>query len=284
MNNKRTVEPPPLTRMLNKNSKLAGAFWERAVPDGCYILDFHAHMHNLASMYLPAFSPELMIEVMQRCNTKLTVFCSHMAMAYAEYEEECNLNVVKRFPKHFLAYHAIIPGRTDYKTAIARMEANKKYYLGMKMHADSDTTPLTADAYRPFLEYLDANRLPALLHTWGGSKYDGVDEVAKIAGRYPGATFICGHSFHDDWKRGAELIKGHPNLIAELTAVMDNRGAIELLCAEAGSGRVLFGTDVPWFDTHHGIGAVLSADITDEDRLNIFHRNGEKLLKQLGKR
>ncbi|MCL2058062.1 MAG: amidohydrolase [Oscillospiraceae bacterium] len=269
--------------MINRDSGLAREFWESRAPGDCYILDFHAHMHNLASMYLPAFSPELMIEVMQRCNTKLTVFCSHMAMAYAEFEEGYNLNVAKRFPGHFLAYHAVIPGRTDFKAAIARLEANKAYYLGMKMHADTDQTPLTSDAYKPFMEYLDANRLPALLHTWGGSKYDGVDEVATIATRYPGAIFICGHSFHDDWKNGAELIKNHPNLIAELTAVMDNRGAIELLCAEVGSERILFGTDVPWFDTHHGVGAVLSADITDDDRRNIFYRNGEKLLKQLHK-
>ena len=267
--------------MINKDSCLTRDFWEHGSLEDCFILDFHAHMHHLSSMYLPAYSPELMIEIMKRCNTKLTVFCSHMALGYAEFEEEYNLNVAKRYPGYFMAYHAIIPGYTDYKTAIARLEANSAYYLGMKMHADSDTTPLTSDEYKPFLEYLNEKRLPVLLHTWGNSKYNGVDIVAKLAENYPGATFICGHSFHDDWKNGAELIKAHTNLIAELTAVMDNRGAIEMLCDVVGSERILFGTDVPWFDTHHGIGAVLSAEITDDDRRNIFYRNGLRLLKRL---
>ena len=128
---------------------------------------------------------------------------------------------------------------------------------------------------------MDAYRLPALLHTWGNSPYDGADIVKKIAGRYPNATFICGHSFHGDWRRGAEMAKDFPNLMYELTAVCDNYGAIELLCEIAGPGRILFGTDLPWFDTHHGIGAVLSADIGDDDMRNIFYRNGEKLLAKL---
>ena len=47
---------------------------------------------------------------------------------------------------------------------------------------------------------------------------------------------------------------------------------------DADSGRVLFGTDLPWFSTMHGVGMVLSAEITDRDRENIFFRNGERLL------
>jgi len=270
--------------MINKESGLARAFWENSVLDDCYILDFHAHMHHTSSMYLPAHSPELMIEVMKRCNTKLTVFCSHKAMAYAEFEEEFNLNVAKKYPDYFLAYHAVIPGRTDYATAVARIESNRAFYLGFKFHADSDTTKLTDDKYKPFLEYMNDKHLPALLHTWGKSNYNGVNEVEKISALYPNATFFCGHSFHDDWKNGAELIKERPNLVAELTAVMDNRGAIENLCEVVGSERILFGTDVPWFDTHHGVGAVLSADITDDDRRNIFYRNGNRLLKKFGRR
>ena len=261
---------------------LADRFREQGRLDDCPILDFHAHMHRLNSMYLPAHSPELMIKVMERCNTKRTVFCSHMALRFAEREDECNLGVAKRYPAHFLAYHAVIPGKTDFKAAAARFDANREYYFGFKFHGDWDKTKLTDAAYRPFFEFINANRLPALLHTWGKSEFNGVAEVAKIAELYRDATFICGHCFHDDWINGARMIKAHPNLFCELTAVMDDRGAIEMLCGEVGSDRILFGTDLPWFDTHHGIGAVLSADINDGDRRNIFYRNGEKLFAKFG--
>ena len=45
---------------------------------------------------------------------------------------------------------------------------------------------------------------------------------------------------------------------------------------------MLFGTDLPWFSPLHGIGCVLSAEITDEDRRNILYRNAEKLLAEQG--
>ena len=32
----------------------------------------------------------------------------------------------------------------------------------------------------------------------------------------------------------------------------------------------------------HGVGMVLGADVTDDDRLNIFYRNGERLLAAIG--
>ena len=267
--------------MINKGSALARSFWEHGKLDDCPILDFHAHMHRLASMHLPTQDPESMIETMKRCNTKLTVFCSHVALRYAECEEEYNLNVAKRYPQYFMAYHAVIPNKTDYKETFARMEKNRQYYFGFKFHADWHSTPLTDSAYTPFFEYMNENKLPALLHTWGKSANNGADVVKKIAERYPDAILICGHSFHNDWKYGAEVTKDYPNMMCELTAVEDDCGALELLCDKVGSDRILFGTDVPWFDTHYGIGAVLSADISDDDMRNILYRNGERLLKKL---
>jgi len=268
--------------MINIGSALTMAFWDNGMADFCPIYDFHAHMHELSDMYMPSREPEAMIETMLRCNTKLTVFCSHMALNFAECEEEYNLNVVRRYPQYFKAYHAVIPNKTDFQITRRRIEDNASCYLGFKFHCDGHKTALTDPAYAPFLEYMDHRGLPALLHTWGHSEYNGVDVIKTVAKKYPNAIFICGHSFHGDWRRGAELGLECPNLYYELTAVMDDYGAIELLCDTVGSERVLFGTDLPWFDTHHGIGAVLSADINDEDRHNILHRNGEKLLRKLG--
>ena len=44
-----------------------------------------------------------------------------------------------------------------------------------------------------------------------------------------------------------------------------------------GSQKVLFGTDLPWFEEHFGIGCVVLAHISDEDRRNILYRNAERL-------
>ena len=45
-----------------------------------------------------------------------------------------------------------------------------------------------------------------------------------------------------------------------------------------GSEKVLFATDCPWADQKDYVNRIKSADLTDDEKENIFHRNAEKLL------
>ena len=60
-------------------------------------------------------------------------------------------------------------------------------------------------------------------------------------------------------------------------AKMSFGGVIEEMCKRVGSHKITFGTDLPWFDPHYGIGCVLFAHITDDDIHNILHRNAERI-------
>ncbi|RKY59388.1 MAG: hypothetical protein DRP95_05120 [Candidatus Latescibacterota bacterium] len=122
--------------------------------------------------------------------------------------------------------------------------------------------------------------LLVLSHTWGRSDKDGPDEAEKFLREYPGVTFIAGHSFHGEWERAADMAGEYPQLYLDLCAVMDDRGVLELFVERAGSHKILFGTDLPWFDPHYYIGAVLSADISDDARRDIFYRNGVRVLSR----
>jgi predicted TIM-barrel fold metal-dependent hydrolase len=116
------------------------------------------------------------------------------------------------------------------------------------------------------------------MHTWGGSPYDGPEVLRRIIEKYPNVRVLLGHSCHGEWDAAVQLARDFSNVFLELTAVFDDRGVIEKFVNEAGSHRMLFGTDLPWFDPHHAIGVLLSAKISDEDRHNICHRNAEHLL------
>ena len=47
-------------------------------------------------------------------------------------------------------------------------------------------------------------------------------------------------------------------------------GIIERMAAEAGSNKILFGTDLPWYSPHYAAVAILYSDITDDDVHNTF--------------
>ncbi|MPN60019.1 hypothetical protein SDC9_207742 [bioreactor metagenome] len=53
---------------------------------------------------------------------------------------------------------------------------------------------------------------------------------------------------------------------------------IEKLVAGAGSERILFGTDLPWFDEYQAVGGIVGAKISEDDMHNILHRNAQRLI------
>ena len=265
--------------MINKNSQLAQTFWETGKL-GVPILDFHAHMHEDNSIYLPNREPAGMAATMDQCGTRWTLFCSHYAMRDPIAGEEYQKEAVHAFPNHFRAYHGVMAMYTDPDRHLREIEDNPDVYVGCKFLCDYYRTPLSDPAYAPYFEFLNEKNMLALLHTWGGSRHNGVDEFAKIVDKYPNVTFICGHSFFGDFSHADELFHGKENLYYELTAVPIVRGYIEEICEKAGSERLLFGSDLPWFATSHSIGCVLSADLTDEDRENIFWKNGDRILRR----
>lgn len=264
--------------MMNCHSQLAQRFWEYGRLRECPVLDFHGHMGPFPGGYMPACSPEEMLKIMDRCNVIMICFCSHQAMMAPAIGAAGDIAVVQKYPERFKAYHAVVSRHLDPEKDLEEVEKYPDVFVGFKFLADYYKVPLTDKRHQPYWEYADKKGLFVLVHTWGGSIYDGPKEAEKILERYHNLIFIAGHSFHGDWEGAVELAGRYPNLYLELTAVLDDRGALDYFVEKLGSERILFGTDLPWFATHHGIGAVMSAEITDEDRRNILYRNGKKLL------
>jgi len=266
-------------KRINPDSELARRFWENERLDDCPIYDFHGHMHEMLGGYLPAPSPEQMLVTIKRSGIKRFTFCSHLALnGGGDVEEPYNITPVKAHPDIFRAYLAIRSYELDFARDKAIYEANPDVYIGFKFLQDYFRVALDDPAHDPYWQYADDHRLICLSHTWGGSRFDGPDNVRNVAKRFPNVSILCGHSMHGEWDKAIAVCNEFPNVYLELTAVLDDRGVLERFVREAGSKKILFGTDLPWFSTFHAIGCILDAEMTDDDRHNIFHRNGERLL------
>jgi hypothetical protein len=261
------------------SSRLAQTFWENGRSVDCPIYDMHGHMGPFSSIYFPRGEPEDMLRTMDACGVRMLVFSHHLALFAPQPGNQVSIDAVRRFPDRFRAYCVINPNYPEIvEQEMAAFEAHADVYVGFKFLADYHRIAITDAGYQPAWEYANAHDLMILMHTWGGSSYDGPQAVRAVAERYPRVKILMGHSCHGEWDAAVRLANDFPNVFLELTAVFDDRGAIEKFVNEAGSERMLFGTDLPWFDPHHALGVLLSADISDEDRHNICHRNAEKLL------
>ncbi len=261
-------------------SPLAREFWKHGRVAACPIYDMHGHMGHFHSIYFPRADAASMVRTMDEAGVRLLVFSHHAALNSPDLANEPSIAAVKEFPDRLRAYCMINP---NYPEQVARDLAAfsnlfPQVYVGFKFLSDYHQVALTDPRYAPAWEMANERALPVLAHTWGGSAYDGEAVVREVAERYPQVRFLLGHACHGAWHAAVALARDFPNIYLELTAVFDDRGVIEIFVEEVGSERILFGTDLPWFDPHHAIGVLMNADISDADRHNICHRNAEKLL------
>jgi len=269
---------------MKDDSQLKKEFFAHGAARDCPIYDLHGHMGPWYGAYFPKADADAIIDAMNRAGVKLLAFCHHAALFSPDIGNPANIEAVRRFPDRLRAYCAINPNWPDIiQKDIGTFDKFEDVYVGFKFLADYHGYPITDSRYKPAWEFADEKELLVLLHTWGGSPYNGPSLIREAAEKYSRAKILLGHSCHGEWDKAVKLALDFPNVYLDLCAVFDDRGIIEKFVAEAGSGNLVFGTDTPWFDYHYCIGAVLGADISDEDRRNIFYRNARKLLRGLMK-
>lgn len=257
-------------------------FFREGRLDDCPVYDLHGHMGPLQGACLPRCTAPAMVAAMDRANVRLTVFCHHDTLMVPDFGNRLNVEAVARFPQRFRAYCGINPNYPDIvRQDLAALDSARDVYVGLKLLADYHAIPITDPRNVPAWEKANAGGLLVLVHTWGGSNLDGPDQVRACASAYPNARILMGHSCHGAWQEAAALAAEFAHVYCELTAVLDDRGALEILARKAGSQKIVFGTDTPWFNHHTYIGALLGADLSDDDRRNILYRNARRLLAPL---
>ena len=79
----------------------------------------------------------------------------------------------------------------------------------------------------------------------------------------------------------ADITDGADNIYLDLTGSAMYNGIVEYYVDKVGSEKILFGTDFPFIDPRPAIGWIKSSRIKDEDKLNILHKNAERISKNI---
>jgi len=263
-----------------KGSVLREEFYRKGRFENLPVYDMHGHMGSVFGIHFPTPDVDSMVKGMERSGVKMLVFCHHATLFIPEIGNRANIEAVRKYPERLRAYCGINPNYPEIiKEDLKSFDRYyKSIYVGFKLLASYHGYPLTDKRYEPAWKTADDMKLPVLLHTWGGSPLDGSVPIRKVAEKYHNARILLGHSCHGEWDKAIRLVKDFPNIYLEMCAVLDERGAMETMVDNLGSGRLIFGTDFPWFSYNYYIGAVLGADVSDTDRARILSSNAEKLL------
>jgi predicted TIM-barrel fold metal-dependent hydrolase len=123
------------------------------------------------------------------------------------------------------------------------------------------------------------------IHTWskvggrprrpGGDNVPGEStptDVALLAERFPSVPLICGHS-GGDWELGVRAVRRFENVLIEFSGSDPHSGQVDYTVSELGARRLVWGGHGPSRSYSTELSKVLDADLTQEERLQIFGGN-----------
>jgi len=247
------------------------------VPE-CPVIDMHTHPDRFHSIYFPHPDLDGILASMDRCGERLIAIAPHAALYEPAYGNPLMVKMLEAHPDRFRGYWVFNPNYPEELEEAKTAVLTTPGVIGFKLHPASHNYSLTGDAYQPLFSWANTHKLIVLSHTWVGGGICDADACRWVAERYPEMVFVMGHSCYPEFDKAYALARDFPNVYLELTACERMPAFVDRAVREVGAHKLLFGTDLPWFDPNFSIGCVLFADITDDDRHAILHGNAERLL------
>lgn len=263
----------------NEKNSVAEHCWLHGDP-GFPVYDMHGHMGPHYAIYFKRSEPVDMVAHLKRAGVKRLAFTHHYALWEPSYRNENVYRICQEFPDTLRFYIAVNPHYPEIiKEDLAQFDKWRPFVVGLKMLAGYHRVNVTDKAYEYALKFADERGIPVLNHTWGGrGHFNDGPSMLQLVEKYRNIRFFHGHSIFGDYEYAEKVVKASPHSYLELTAVPGENGMIEKFCSLVSSEKIIFGTDLPWFDEYQAIGGVVSAKISDTDKRNILCDNVERIL------
>ena len=241
--------------------------------DDILIIDCHNHIGDWKAFNAPRNNAEGILASMDTLGVDRASLTAHSSIGPDyRYGNDIVIDAVTRYPDRFVGYVTVNPNyEEDMKNELDRC-FKVKGMKGIKLHPGCHGCPVDDKRYHTAYETADEKRCPVLIHVWG---YESVAAVDRLAPQYPGAKFIMGHAGADiaAMAYAMDVVTRRKNVYADLAISLTCEGNVEWFVKEAGSKKILYGTDMPFFDPRPAFGRVALADIGEEEKKDIFGRN-----------
>ncbi len=188
---------------------------------------------------------------------------------------------VAGYPDRFIGFAYVSPLMPECIVPELERAIDKLGFLAIKISPPYTRWPLNDPVWDPIYQFADDRGLAVISHTGGEGDTCSPVYVEDIAGRYPDARFVIGHSGNSEPYRSQaiEAARRFPNVYLETCSSFREPGVIERLVAEAGVDRVVLGSDVPLMDPRTQLGKIITARISDDAKRLVLGENAKRLLR-----
>lgn len=151
-------------------------------------------------------------------------------------------------------------------------------FLGIKIHGNMNgNTALDDPRYDRTYMLANQRHLPILFHAW---ELWEVKCAINVARRYPDAAIILGHTGLRDYDMKLEAIEGcrhYDNIYLDTAISGTYDGSMEWIVNKVGADRVLYGSDLTFFECSHTLSQLATSRLSDTEKEKILGLNARPI-------
>lgn len=252
-------------------------------------IDAHFHLGYSPSFHYYDTTVDHYLQFMERRNISYCMNIHSIGLITDELElgMEENIRAFEQSKGRILSYYTFNPNCGKRSIEVMDRYCDRMIFKAIKLHPSIHGVYADDSRYEAAWEYAANHGLPIMSHTWALSahnpsqKYSYPPLFEKYIAKYPSVNFICGHSGgrYDGILKTIKLAKTYPNVYMDTSGDVYNNRLVEFLCEQAGSEKVLFGSDGFWVDARSQLGIILDADIPLADKENVLYKNARQLFR-----
>lgn len=245
------------------------------------VIDDHCHMGSTKLDYIPGSgSPQSIINEMDNLGIDIACVAHNAAILPGDIKwgNDRVIEAIQKYPGRFIGYCAIspfypedIPGELD---RCFRIDGIKAIKIVPSIHERT----MAYKSYKILYEYAARNGCHVLVHVYSVEEIRNMD---KYASEYPNVDFIMAHMGGEvaHMEFAIDVLNRHDNVYGDFAVSRSWEGIVEWFVREVGSKKLLFGSDMPWFDPRPTLSRIALADISEEEKRDILGLNMKKILK-----
>lgn len=162
---------------------------------------------------------------------------------------------------------------------------------GLKLHSALQGFSMSDERLWPLYSTCQELGLPVLGHGGPDREGRGISDpkaFSRMLQSFPDMTVVLAHMGGAAWRQTAEVGEAHPNLVFDCSEIMEWTGApnaptdLELatLIKTVGPGRVMMGSDFPWYDLDHSIERVMALPLlSNSEKEAMLGENALRILR-----
>jgi len=234
--------------------------------------DCHGHLGGRMSHYfVPDGTLEATVAEMDRLGVETCCVFSFAGVTSDEvFGNDVVADAVRRYPDRFVGFTLLNPHRGR-DAMLAELERGARLGLrGIKLIPHYQGHPDEGPWLDVACQWAHDHGQIILNHSWGSPA-----QVARLVERYPNACFVTGHAT----AAYAETMKQHGNLYVCSCPLIAPRACEDLVKA-IGADRLLFGSDLQDLPIAWGLGPILFARLSEEDKRRILGGNLRRILER----